>query len=163
MINYNEKDYDRDITKDLVGKKIQHIYFNEDFLRLVTDDGTFTYGVDADCCSTSLFYDFFGVKKLLENGPVVSVSTVDLHPTDIEKDDKEYGYMKDKKGEDLDIEVYGYSIVTEHPEFGEQTSVFSFRNYSNGYYGGSLAPCADREVQPEIFDDVMEAAEPVRE
>lgn len=58
--------------------------------------------------------------------------------------------------EDEYIQVYGYRLVTEHPLFGEQTSVFAFRNASNGYYGGWMF---DAEVPadeiPEILDDVL--------
>ena len=39
--------------------------------------------------------------------------------------------------------VYGYKIVTAHPVFGEVTSVLSFRNSSNGYYGGWMDRTGD--------------------
>lgn len=143
---------------DLVGKKVLRIFMNEDHLQFITDQGAITFSVEGDCCSTSVFYDFYGVKKLLENGPIKRVEDVELHPTDITKDEQR-GTMKDRKDSDEDIEVYGYSITTEHPEWGEMTSVFSFRNYSNGYYGGSLErAAAELDVQPEIFDDVIETA-----
>jgi len=130
----------------LVGKKIKHIYFNENFLKFETDDGNFCFTVEGDCCSQSVFYDFYGVKKLLENGKVLSVGEVELT-----EDDK-----KDNKMYQKEVSKYGHKIVTEDKEFGEQTSVFSFRNYSNGYYGGRMEVCDDKEVLPEITDDVVE-------
>ena len=144
--------------KPLVGKKVQRVFFNEDYLKFVTDQGDFTYSVYGDCCSNSLFYDFVGVKKLLENGPVTAVEEVEMHPNDIEETGESYPSYRDRKAEDEDIKVYGYRLITEHPEFGEQSSVFSFRNYSNGYYGGEIEAAGDQEVQPEIFDDVSESA-----
>ena len=55
------------------------------------------------------------------------------------------------------IQKYGYAITTESEQFGEMTSVFSFRNSSNGYYGGWMYSTEDREVSPEITDDIIEA------
>lgn len=140
--------------KLLEGKKIQRVFLNEDYLKFVTDQGIVLFTVEGDCCSQSVFYDFYGVKKLLENGKVILAEEVSLTPNDITTDGWE---EKDKKSYQESIDVYGYSIVTEHPAFGQQTSVFSFRNYSNGYYGGWMEIVdADIEVQPEIFDDVIE-------
>lgn len=139
----------------LVGKRIAKIFFNQDNLKFRTTDGEdFTFCVYGDCCSASLFYDFYGVKNLLAGGDVKSVEQVQLLPSDIV--DGDYG-KKDKKSSDSDISVYGYRITTTPPasEYGERTAVFSFRNYSNGYYGGSLEACESKEVLPEITDDVI--------
>jgi len=152
--------YSTTIDKDLPGKIIKQIFFNENYLRFVTNDKTFTYGVDGDCCSTSYFYDFHGVKKLLAGNPVTEVKECELEPSDIvEKKDPNYGWTSftDKKSTDDSISVYGFQITTLDPEFGEVTSVFSFRNYSNGYYGGELINSNNQEfISPEIFDDVLE-------
>lgn len=132
----------------LIGRKVNKIFFNEHYLKFDTDKGPLVYTVSGDCCSTSVFYDFYGVKNLLLNGPVTEVREVDLHP-DLEKDSKKYDYS---------IYVYGYQITTESKDLGLVTSVFSFRNYSNGYYGGYLnePTYADMDVKPEINDDVIE-------
>lgn len=142
---------------ELVGKKIIRVFMNEEYLRFDTNNGSFTFTVHGDCCSHSVFYDFVGIKKLLHGGPVVATKEIELHPDDIEdlKDDDWYP-LKDRKKKAEDIKVYGYSITTEHPEFGEVTSVFSFRNYSNGYYGGWMEDAVNIEVHPEILDDVIE-------
>ncbi len=137
----------------LIGTKVKRIFLNENNLKFETDKGNFNFRVSGDCCSTSVFYDFFGVKKLLAGNQIVSVKGVDLHPTDIETVN---GEEKDKKSYQESISVYGYQIFTNDPLLGEVTSVFSFRNYSNGYYGGSLEIDEDKEVSPEIFNDVLE-------
>ena len=136
--------------KDLVGKKINKVFINTNYLKFETSGGNFVYLVTGDCCSNSFFYDFYGVKNLLEGGIVKEVKTVDLHPTDL--------FVVPNKGDS--IQVYGYAITTEPKEeddyCGERTSVFSFRNESNGYYGGSIDKVEDRKVLPEITDDVVE-------
>lgn len=127
---------------------------DEDTLTFVTDKGDFAYRVEGDCCSTSVFYDFYGVKNLLENGVVTEVKEVELHPIDIVKEDN-YS-EKDKKGCDASIQVYGYQLTTISEKFGEVTSVFSFRNYSNGYYGGWMEEGNPFFTAPEIKEDVIE-------
>lgn len=130
------------IYSDLVGKKVAKIFINQDYLRFVLDDGSsLTYEVLGGCCSRSIFYDFIGAKKLLENGKVISVREIDL-------------------GEDdhslIDMEVtkfYGVEFVTENKDFGEQTSVLSFRNYSNGFYGGWIQKSDFKDKLPELTED----------
>jgi hypothetical protein len=139
-----------DNFEKLIGSRIKKIFMNENYLRFETDKGVFIYTVEGDCCSQSVFYDFLGVKKLLSGNEVVSTKEINLSP--VKEDNKNYQES---------ISVYGFEIVTDDPNFGEVTSVVSFRNYSNGYYGGYM----NREkklgsylidVQPEIFDDVLE-------
>lgn len=135
--------------KDLVGKKVNKIFMDSEYLRFVTDEqGTFTYRVEGDCCSSSYFYDFYGVKNLLENGKIKEIKTVELLPSDV--------VVANSNHYDV-IRVYGYQITTEG-EYGEVTSVFSFRNSSNGYYGGwiqRLEGGTDKEL-PEVTEDISE-------
>lgn len=133
--------------KDLVGKKINKIYLNQEYLKFETDGGNFLYTVHGDCCSSSFFYDFYGVKQLL-GGKVKEVKEVELHPTDL--------FVVPDKGDST--AVYGFAITTEGTDYyGDRTSVFSFRNESNGYYGGWISKVEeDREVLPEITEDVVE-------
>lgn len=131
--------------KDLIGKKITKIYINEEYLRFDTDNGNYTYVVSGDCCSHSYFYDFYGVKNLLENGAIKEIKNVQLDPTDLK--------VRDPHGDD--IKVYGYQFTTEG-KYGDVTAVFSFRNSSNGYYGGDIQLCENKDGLPEITDDVVE-------
>jgi hypothetical protein len=117
--------YGEDLAKDLVGKTVHKILMSHDYLEFDTSGGTFVYTVEGDCCSQSYFYDFHGVDKLLAGNPVVSAKEIELaEPTD-----------EDARNGDV-VAAYGFEIVTADPSFGDVTSVFSFRNDSNGYYGG---------------------------
>lgn len=144
-MSYGEKDIER-----LVGRTIKKIYMNEDNLKFETNLGNIVFQVYGDCCSRSYFHDFIGVEKLLKGTPVVSVSRVGLETANSK--------VPVNRNDSEEVKCYGYEIVTEDPQFGEVTSVFSFRNSSNGYYGGSLENAGDdTEVQPEITKDVLEA------
>lgn len=146
-MSYGEKTIER-----LIGRTIKKIYMNEDFLKFETDLGNIVFGVEGDCCSSSYFHDFIGVEKLLKGSPVVSVESIELE----EKDSK---VPVNRNDGSEDIECYGYKIVTEDPKLGEVTSVFSFRNSSNGYYGGWMDNASDDQiVKPEVTEDVLEAA-----
>lgn len=133
--------------KDLVGKKVTKIYINQEYLRFDTDGPTYTYIVTGDCCSHSYLYDFYGVENLLKNGKITEVKRVELHPTDLLASGEDSGES---------IQVYGYQITTESEYYGPVTSVFSFRNSSNGYYGGSIDKTEYAEKLPEITKNVVE-------
>src|ERR1035437_4598555 len=102
--------------KDLIGNKVTKIFMNQQYLRFNTDQGDFTYEVDGDCCSSSFFYDFYGVKNLIENGKIKEIKTVELMPGDV--------LAKNTSSSDL-IQVYGYQITTESTRYNDMTAVFS--------------------------------------
>lgn len=134
----------RKLAEPLIGHKIRAIAMDDEFLRFTTEERDVWYRLDADCCSTSYFHDFVGVEKLLGAEHVLDMVYVPLdNLTEDEKEPDEYGYKDDL------VQCYGYQIVSEHPQWGEVTSVFSFRNASNGYYGGSL----------ELMEGVRDATE----
>ncbi|MFE7717545.1 hypothetical protein ACFU44_00715 [Nocardia rhizosphaerihabitans] len=119
------------VKSALIGRKVTAVRMNDDVLIFETDQGPVGFRVWGDCCSHSYFHDFYGLDKLRENGPVIEfneISLPDPEPT------REY---------DDCVQAYGYEIVTEHKMFGPQTSVFSFRNSSNGYYGGEMEEFPD--------------------
>lgn len=136
----------------LIGRKIEKIFMNEDFLKFETDLGKpIAFTVYGDCCSHSYFHDFIGVEKLLKGGRVTSVESVELEESDSK-------VKVNRHDGDECVRCYGYRIVVEDEKFGELTAVFSFRNSSNGYYGGSLEVAnSDTEVAPQITTDVLEA------
>ena len=105
-----------DVKQNLVGKKVLKIFMNEQYLKFETDKGNVVFSVSGDCCSSSYFFDFYGVKKLFTNGPITEVKEVELLPSDIIKTSD--GYEKDSKREDSSISVYGYQITTEDKELG---------------------------------------------
>jgi hypothetical protein len=124
--------WDEPQMRDLVGHQVTEVWWSDEIITFVTPEGVATFEVEGDCCSHSYFHDLIGLDKLLA-GPVVSVNQVDLGDTDAtcavcERD----GYKGDS------VAVYGVQIVTQHPVWGEVTTALSFRNDSNGYYGGWL-------------------------
>jgi hypothetical protein len=123
---------------DIIGEKITEVHMDEEYLVFLTESGKFIgFEVYGDCCSWSYFHDFVGLDKLLMNGPVKEFNVLDLSDQDFSKD---WDY----------VQCYGYELVTEHELWGDQTTVFSFRNSSNGYYGGSM----DRTTHiPDDFCD----------
>jgi hypothetical protein len=140
------------IKKAIVGKRLTNIRFNEDNLILVFGDEYLSLGVDGDCCSTSYFYDFYGVAKVLGR-EVEDFKEIELDPTDLKAS---------HNGEV--VSVYGYKIVCKgNPDDyfdTTPTAVFSFRNDSNGYYGGSLENGIDfSKGVPEITKDVYNTQE----
>jgi hypothetical protein len=146
---YDEKDYGA-----LIGATVTAIYMSEEDITFETDRGLVGYRVEGDCCSHSYFFDFRGVRNLLENGPVIAFEAVALSPGDPGYHPSTYDIGDTDPDE---LAVYGYRITTDHPKFGPVTSVFSFRNSSNGYYGGWM----ERVTHPAIgghliTDDVID-------
>ncbi len=130
--------------KDLIGKSVEKIFINNKYLKFVTDGGEFIYKVSGDCCSSSFFYDFYGVKNILGKR-VKEVKEVKLMPGDV--------LVKNEGNYEL-TQVYGYQIFNDRDEYGEPTtSVFSFRNESNGYYGGSIQLVSPKEKDSYIYGD----------
>lgn len=115
--------YGDDVLKDLVGRTVTAVYWSDSRITFDTDSGPLSYRVEGDCCSHSYLFDLIGYDKLLA-GPVVSTNRVDVGVGDLPEDD-------------WNVTVaYGFQIVTMHPNWGEVTTAISFRNESNGYYGG---------------------------
>lgn len=143
----------------IVGKTITGILFSEAYLTLETTEGDINLVVIGDCCSNSYFFDFYGVKNLLRS-KVIRFESVSLSPGDVGYHEETYDVSK---VEDTCIgnfvQVYGYRFITEHPLFGELTSVLSFRNESNGYYGGwmELTKKANHAVQERLTADKIGA------
>lgn len=131
---------------NLVGKTVKAIYMDREILVFDTDQGKIGYGVEGVCCSISYLYDFHGVQKLLAGNQVVSTKYIDLEtPTDEDA----------QKGDS--VAAYGFEIVTHDPKYGDVTSVFSFRNDSNGYYGGSLHQLTEVDEIPtrQLTEDFL--------
>ena len=144
--------YDPDLTF-MIGATVKEIFWSEDQIVFVTDKGDKAYTVEGDCCSRSYFFDFYGVRSLLANGPVVAFEAVSLSPGDP-------GYRSetwDAEGEDCYevIQVYGYRLTTVHEMWGETSSVLSFRNSSNGYYGGWMTDI-DPAYRPQDLRSITE-------
>lgn len=126
------------VLSALVGHQITEVWWSSEDVTFVTPDGNARYEVEGDCCSHSYLHDLIGLANLMA-GPVTQVEAVSLGEADLSCSCCRNGEC---------IEQYGYRIFTMHPHWGECTTVLSFRNDSNGYYGGSLERCALDDVQP---------------
>jgi hypothetical protein len=129
-------------------KTVEAVFMDEKNLTFVTDSGDVSFAVAGECCSKSYFFDFYGIKNLL-GSKVVKFEKVDLSPGDPGYNKRTYntkpkGNLKGKAAKKAQEEprvftkVYGYRFTTLHPIFGPVSSVLSFRNDSNGYYGGRM-------------------------
>jgi hypothetical protein len=143
----------------LVGRQVERIYWGSGAVTFETDQGLVTFEVFGDCCSRSYFHDFIGVEKLLVNGPVVAAEQVRLlpgdpgHPDPAPLQDREAQAVLEALSPPQDsyedcVRVYGFRFTTEHPVWGEQSSVIAFRNSSNGYYGGWMEVAEKPDILP---------------
>ena len=117
------------VLDDLVGRRVTAVWWSEERITFDTDRGPLSYEVEGDCCSQSYLHDLHGLDKLLA-GPVVSTNEVELLDSD---EDPE---LKPRHEYDELTSCYGFQVVTVHPQWGQVTTALSFRNASNGYYGG---------------------------
>lgn len=125
-----------DALNNMIGKTVSQILISEDYLSFhFTNGDVQNFVVHGDCCSTSYFSEVYGADKLVGQGPIIDVKFIDetdgllMVPAQGEGDYADY------------IQVYGFKIVSDHPLFGDVTTVFGFRNESNGYYGGWMEVC----------------------
>jgi hypothetical protein len=105
----------------LVGQTILAIYISDMRLCFVTDEGPVVFIVEGDCCSWSYFYSFSGAGNLIDQR-VTALTPVRLdspHDADSARGDV--------------VEAYGFAIESTGGD-----AEFSFRNDSNGYYGGYM-------------------------
>lgn len=138
------------VLDKLVGKTVTAVHMSEDTLVFIAGGEQIAFGVDQECCSTSYFYDFHGLKALLGGHPI---SGVEALPVEDESNGAPRYPMNLVTGyeENCRTSVYGYRITIDDPSFGPTSAVFSFRNDSNGYYGGEL-----RESRPLTAEQVAQ-------
>jgi hypothetical protein len=131
------------IFDSLCGKTINSLYIEKkDNTNLIfaasdvfqSDERYFTFAVVGGCCSESWFADFFGLNSLLHCivKAVVVIDLDEVYTCDVERE-RQY---HDK--------VYGYKFITD-----KGTAVLSFRNSSNGYYGGDCYYCGFCSEKPD--------------
>lgn len=148
-----------EVFNKLIGVIVEKIFISEDFLFLQTDDGLYRIGIEGECCSHSYFYDFVGANNIIGR-KIINIEEIelDIKDTDIVKVDTGYGWdrMKDNIEEDEEIEVYGVRIIAEDEVFGELSGAFSFRNASNGYYGGWVNEVKKVDFMPEGMVEVKD-------
>jgi uncharacterized protein (TIGR02996 family) len=123
--------------ESLIGRTIKQVRFdsNGDCLMIDTDSGSIRYEVEGDCCSESWFYRFLNPENLI-NEKLLFV--MEGRTDDIDPDDG--------LGRQESESIYGYSLVT-----AKGICEITFRNSSNGYYGGWMAPTQIDTTPNESF------------
>ncbi len=121
--------------EELVGAKVNGLFGDKESLGFSTDLGAFVYEAEGDCCSHSWFEHVTGLDNLI--GHIVREVTViemaDVSaPGDEDSEDRYYDQL---------TQCYGYRIATDKGYFE-----IEMRNESNGYYGGYVKYCKDREL-----------------
>lgn len=146
------------MTKELIGKTIYKIYMTEKYLVFVVSKNAskvVAFGVEGDCCSTSYFHDFIGVKNILGKKVVdfkrIGLGSYDKYESNNVKEMKKEGlptgeghfhnFRTNWEGTEYYeleyeecVKYYGYKIIVEDGK----SAVFAFRNSSNGCYGGNM-------------------------
>ena len=132
---------------ELEGRIVASISANTECINLYFEDGT-SLGlvVSGDCCSHSYWHDLIGVNHLLEGARIVKCQEMLLGEREIEP------YCEYTK-------AYALKIVSEHPVWGEVTTIFAFRNDSNGYYGGECTVGPILDGTWPVTGDVLNVAE----
>ena len=108
--------------KELLGKTVKEVYISDCSrqLKFVTDEYTdIYYSAYGDCCSQSYFEEINGFHALIGN-KVNKVTSSDLPGNNAPLHEND------------DIKNYSETLVTD-----KGYTDFIYRNYSNGYYGGS--------------------------
>lgn len=111
--------------KPLIGESIVGVAINTrgDAMEFKLESGNYiTFHVEGEWWTSSYFHDFIGISAIF-NSPIQAINSIEL--TDEAHKDLETEYEA--------IKFYGYRFQTE-----TASAVLSFRNESNGYYGGYL-------------------------
>lgn len=76
----------------------------------------------------------------INDGHRITADGVSFIPGTGRLDDIELGTRNNPEDEwtnhDIETTAYALKITSDHPTWGEVTTVFAYRNDSNGYYGG---------------------------
>lgn len=150
--------------KELIGEKITKVFIDEENLTFETASGkVINYAVRGDCCSKSVWYDFYGLEGLLKGGVVIEANDINLYENEgIKNFVTERLSRVDVKNYDLSIEIYGVAIVYDGGNYGERSAAVSFRNYSNGYYGGRYYQTNSCRSNIQVVSDVYQTTEPLK-
>lgn len=139
-------DYDK-----IIGLTVEDVFVekqNQNDCVLKTDKGYFKITLGSDCCSESFIGDVLKADK----GKVIRVEDIELIEGE-SKDENIYGVPTRESRQEVD-KLFGIKIVLEdfeHKCFGpiSRSVILSFRNASNGYYGGWVEDV-------ELIDDFNE-------
>lgn len=118
--------YKKERMKRLLNEKIDYVLIdsNSELLIFKTNNNTFLYQVEAECCSETWIESISNVNNLIGE-MVLSVERKQFNNL----------YIEIAKSEDERecLEIFGYTIKTM-----KGYTDIEFRNESNGYYGGDV-------------------------
>lgn len=122
-----------DLIHLLVGTRVRAVYLaaDQESMALQCDTAVFHGTCYSECCSHTYIYHISGIPALL-SAPVTAVRELTFSPRSLEGKAREYAMRHGGWEQDVEIQ-YGVQIST-----AAGVCTIDFRNYSNGYYGGSL-------------------------
>lgn len=131
--NYATEDDECDRKTDfkLIGEVVTDFAIDSYKIWFKLEDGrVYECVVAGDCCSHSYFAEVVNLKSLISGSAIKDI--VDMPLMDQEKlktngREMDVGYL---------VQVYGAKIYFEDKKL--KPTIISFRNASNGYYGGSM-------------------------
>ncbi len=129
--------------EDLFGCRVTRLsvsYGEQDLVFWTENKGPIVYSTDADCCSETWFADITGVNALL--GEVITTAEFVDMPGDIPPDGR--------TRQDVDT-YYGIKLTTPKGDVD-----ITYRNSSNGYYGGSLTGPTDVVPEAGVLRDITD-------
>ena len=109
--------------KDMVGKKITGIYYDEDYFQIRTDDCVYAFYHEQDCCESVWLTQVDGISDKIIGSRIVIAEVVT------------------KTGEDGVINTDEYNSVTwSFYKIGTNKGMidFRFQGVSNGYYSETV-------------------------
>ena len=109
--------------KDMVGKKITGIYYDEDYFQIRTDDCVYAFYHEQDCCESVYLTQVDGISDKIIGSRIVIAEVVT------------------KTGEDGVIDTDKYNSVTwSFYKIGTNKGMidFRFQGESNGYYSETV-------------------------
>ncbi len=123
-----------DGLKPLAGETIKEVLLSGDgeYMAFVTEDDTFVFHMDGDCCSRSWVEHTSGLHELIGK-EVLRIGSVDMSEFDKRASEDEW---------DDFIRHYKEFLKTRAGQFD-----IEYRNSSNGYYGGEIYFCPGRSVE----------------
>ena len=103
--------------KDMVGKKITGIYYDEENFQILTDDGVYAFYHEQSCCESVWLTQVDGISDKIIGSRIVMAEEV------VDEKDTEYGH----------VTYTFYKIGTTKGIID-----FRFQGESNGYYSESV-------------------------
>ena len=113
------------LTDMVAGKAYSRIMVSDYQMALQHESGWILLDTEAECCSDTWFAEVIKAKDIMGK-TIKQVEELRLHECEVKDDGR--------GSQDVDL-IYGYKLRAEDGSF----CLITFRNSSNGYYGGSVS------------------------